>query len=159
LFYILYPSTSNKVNTPVSAKRHHYVPEFYLSYFLSKGEKTLWVYDKQKSGEPRPQQPKDTAVIGQYYTFETPSGQKENLEEGFSQIEGLAQPILKRWQEPKAIPEVQEIEVMAAFLAFLCTRGPRAVRMTTELEIATLVDFCREVTKDPAEVKKCGRGL
>src|SRR5262249_40358163 len=51
-------------------------------------------------------------------------------------------------------PEVDEIEVMAAFLAFLFSRGPRAVRMVRELEIATLVDLLQQVAKNPAEVKK-----
>jgi hypothetical protein len=135
-------------------KRHHYVPEFYLSYFLPQGGKTFWVYDKQGGGEPRPQQPNGTAVITYYYTFETSSGQQENLETEFSQLEGLAKPVLDRWQEPKAVPEVQEIEVMAAFLAFLFTRGPRAVRMTTELEIATLVELFQQAARNPAEMKK-----
>ncbi len=62
-------------------KRQHTVPSFYLRNFLAKGESTLWVYDK-KGEDPRRQSPKDSAVITDFYTFETPDGEKENLEKG-----------------------------------------------------------------------------
>lgn len=104
-----------------NTKRSHYIPRFYQEYFLSPGEKTFWVYDKE-GGELRPQQPKDTAVISHFYRFQA------GLEEDFSKQEGLVKSILNRWHTLKLAPEPQEIPVVASFLAYLHTRGPRAIK-------------------------------
>jgi hypothetical protein len=104
-----------------NTKRSHYIPQFYQEYFLSPGEKTFWVYDKE-GGEPRPQQPKDTAVIGHLYRFQA------GLEGDFSKQEGMVKPILDRWHTPGVVPEPQEIPIVASFLAYLHTRGPRAIK-------------------------------
>jgi len=104
-----------------NTKRSHYIPQFYQEYFLLPGEKTFWVYDKE-SGEPRPQQPKDTAVIGHLYRFQA------GLEGDFSKQEGMVKPILDRWYAPRAVPEPQETPIVASFLAYLHTRGPRAIK-------------------------------
>ncbi len=63
----------------MTAKRQHYNPQFYLRYFLPAGEKTFWVYDKE-GGEPRRQAPLNTGIIGNFYTAETPTGERVDLE-------------------------------------------------------------------------------
>ena len=107
------------------AKRHHYVPQFYLRYFLPDGEKTLWVYDKE-GGPPRRQQPKDTAVIGGFYSVKGEFHEPDEIERELSRLEAVAKVILDRWQQAKAIPLPDEILAMAYFLALLHTRVPRA---------------------------------
>lgn len=134
-------------------KRHHYVPKFYLEYFFADGQKTVQVYDKHHGGEPRPQQPINTCVIGHYYSFLNSNGERETLEEEFSQLEGQTKTIFDRWQEPKAVPDDQDKETVAKFLALLSTRGPKAVRFAMQLEIASLVESCRELAESPEKAK------
>ena len=90
------------------AKRHHYVPQFYLRYFLPKGRNALWVYEKE-GGTAKPQQPKDTAVIGGFYSINTSTGEPDDMEREFPQVEGAAKLVLDRWQENKAIPSSDDI--------------------------------------------------
>jgi len=60
-------------------KRHHYLPRFYLKRFAQAGK--LWVYDRQED-KYRHQTPQNTAVIGNYYSFTTPTGEKNTDLEG-----------------------------------------------------------------------------
>lgn len=70
--------------------RNHYVPQFYLKYFLSPSPKTLWVYDK-KDLSISSRTPSNTAVIGGFYSFENKNGIKDNsMEEYLSKVENDA---------------------------------------------------------------------
>lgn len=54
-------------------KRQHYLPRFYLDGFSRDG--LVAVYDREKD-EVRRQQPKDTTVIGHFYTMVDEQGRK-----------------------------------------------------------------------------------
>lgn len=136
----------------MAAKRHHYVPQFYLRYFLLKGSNILWVYDKE-GGEARPQQPKDTAVIGGFYSIKTPAGEMDDTEQEFSQLEAVAKPILDRWQEDKAIPSPNEIAEIAYFLALLHTRVPRTAGMAQETGLALLLAELEQLKENPEQAR------
>jgi hypothetical protein len=77
------------------AKRHHYVPQFYLQYFEPAGQRALWVYDKE-GGEARPQILKDAAVEFGFYAIENPLD--DSLEQSLQKIEDAAKPILDHCQ-------------------------------------------------------------
>ena len=120
-----------------TTKRPHYVPKFYLDYFLpdlSSGAKTFWVYNKD-GGAPRPQTPINTAVEGGFYSFETLPGAGDDPMERkvFGPIEQGAKPILDRWQLPGARLQSEDVPKMAAFLAFMHTRVPRAMQMVQKI--------------------------
>ena len=111
----------------MTAKRHHYVPQFYLRYFASDaGQKTptFWVYDKA-GGEPRQQPPVNTAVEGHFYSFETEEGRDDRIEEALARLEAAAKPILDHWLSAGVRPEREEISEIGGFLAFMHTRVPR----------------------------------
>jgi Protein of unknown function (DUF4238) len=126
----------------MASERHHYVPQFYLSYFASTRyakHLTLWVYDK-KGGHPRLQTPRNTAVEGDFYSFRSETGDTDNsLEKRFSRVESVAKPILDRWQKPAAIPTTVELEKIAVFLAVMYARGPWMLQFISEsMEIRAL---------------------
>lgn len=137
----------------MAAKRHHYVPQFYLRYFVPKGGNTLWVYDKEGGGA-RPQQPKDTAVIRGFYSIKTATGELDDMEQEFSCVEAIAKRVLDRWQEDRAIPSPREIAEIAYFLALLHTRVPRAAGVTREIGLAILLAELEQLRKDPEQARK-----
>lgn len=62
--------------------RCHYLPQFYLKYFLSRDNK-LWVYDRNLN-EYREQTPKATGVKKGYYKYKGKDGKMHNdIEELF----------------------------------------------------------------------------
>ncbi len=140
------------------SKRQHYVPQFYLRYFLvdvpNKGS-VFWVYDKD-GGAPRPQTPINTAVEGHLYSFESPAGAKDDLLERkvFSPLEDAAKPIFDRWQQAGTKPELEEIEHISVFLAFMHTRVPRTVEMAREMGMALYREMHRQLAKNPAKLRE-----
>jgi hypothetical protein len=106
-------------------KRHHFLPEFYLSGFTR--DNYLWVYDRKKD-EYRRQHPHNTAVIGQYYTVENPSGERDYSVEGFlSQIEGKAKCAIVKLDRGLAIGLEERLD-LAFFITLLLTRTPKFER-------------------------------
>ncbi len=103
-------------------KRQHYVPQFYLEFFVS-GDGTFWVYDKE-GGLPRKQTPINTAVESYFYSVDTPRGEKDNyVEDELSKVESTARPILAHWQSKGVRPEKPEILQIALFLGFNAYAG------------------------------------
>jgi hypothetical protein len=108
-----------------SPKRHHYLPEFYLKGFAR--DDLLWVFDR-KSGQYRQQPPKNTAVIGQYYTSTTEAGEKDtSIEKHLADIEGEAKPIIDKLDAAETISP-QERVGLAYFLALQLSRTPKHQR-------------------------------
>jgi len=137
-------------------KRNHYVPQFYLSYFLSDHEKELlWVYDKVSLGS-RQQTPLNTAVEGHLYTITHPDGTKDDFieKEVFTPHEGIAKPILDRWQMPGHRITAQEIDDISMFLALLHARVPRNLALQDEITTATVVEALKELAEDDARFTK-----
>ncbi len=144
-------------DTSSLTKRYHYVPQFYLAYFLpdtKTGAKTFWVYDKD-GGHPRPQTPINTAVESGFYSFESAPGTSDDVLERkvFGPIEQAAKPILDQWQTPGARLQPQDVPRMAAFLAFMHTRVPRAVQMVKEINEAAAVQINKDLAKDPDRLR------
>jgi len=80
-------------------KRQHYLPRFYLDGFATDG--LVSVYDREKD-EVRRQQPKDTAVIGRFYTMEDAQGRRRyEIEALLSEYEGKASPVIKKNLPPR----------------------------------------------------------
>ncbi len=56
------------------ANKHHYLPQFYLRKFTSRGQRNLlWEYDKD-AGTVVPSTPKKSAREAGYHSFESTSG-------------------------------------------------------------------------------------
>jgi hypothetical protein len=106
-------------------KRHHFLPEFYLTGFTR--DNYLWLYDRKKD-EYRRQHPHNTAVIGHYYTVENPRGEKDYSIEGFlSQIEGKAKSAIVKLDTGLGIAREERLD-LAFFITLQLTRTPKFER-------------------------------
>ena len=141
-----------------TTKRPHYVPKFYLNYFLpdpSSGVKNFWVYDKD-SGIARPQTPINTAIERGFYSFETLPGARDDPVERkiFGPIEQAAKPILDHWQLPGARLKLGDVPQIAAFLAFMHTRVPRAMQMVREINEAGAMQVLKDLAQNPEKLRE-----
>jgi hypothetical protein len=106
-------------------KRQHYVPRFYLAYFID-ADGFVHTYDKQE-GICRAAKPEDTAKESNFYSFDGPDGEHvDQLESTLSEIESLAAPVHARLIEGQ-IPKSDDREAYALFLATLYIRTPAMV--------------------------------
>jgi hypothetical protein len=111
-------------------KRHHFLPEFYLNGFARNA--LLWLYDRQKD-EYRCQTPKNTAVIGHYYTFLNEQGEDDySLENFLSQVEGKAKAVIGKLEARQSISADDRL-YLAQFIAFLLSRTPKFERETEQI--------------------------
>lgn len=113
---------------PNTAKRHHYIPQFFLKNF-SDNNKDLWIFDRVKK-EYRNQSTRKIASENKFYTYIS-KGREENLERVFSQVEGLAKPILNKITNKEKITP-QEKADFSMFLATLRVRIPDFKKWTEE---------------------------
>lgn len=123
-------------------KRHHFLPEFYLSGFTRKG--MLSIYDRQKK-QYRVQAPRNTAVIGHYYSFLNTSGEVDySVEKLLSQIEGKAKPVIRKLERDERISTDERID-LAMFLGMLFARVPKAEREAEEIADATIKQLTKHM--------------
>jgi len=128
--------------------RNHYLPKFYLEYFLPKKEpRVFWVYDKD-GGEPRAQTPINTGIERHLYGDDYIEGKV------FSPIESIAKPIMDRWLKARSRIIESEIPQMANFLAFIHTRVPRNIEVVREVGAAMMTSQMQEFAKNPKEIEK-----
>jgi len=130
-------------------KRHHYLPEFYLKYFILPGEKGIWVYDKD-GGEPRYQQPVNTGVEGHLYSIINEDGEKDDFIETqfLGPLDGAVKPVLDRWGLPDAEITVEDIPLVGEFMASLWGRAPRQIEQIREYGKILAVKNARDLAKD-----------
>jgi hypothetical protein len=134
----------------VSAKRNHYLPQFYLEYFILPGEKCIWVYDKS-GGEPRCQQPINTGVEGHLYSIINEQGEKDDsIETQFlAPLDGRVKPVLDRWGLPGAQLTSEDVPLVAEFMASLCTRVPRQIEMIREFGKVLAIKRSHDLAGEP----------
>ena len=104
------------------AKRHHYLPAFYLDGFCRDGR--LWVHDRT-TGELREQTPINTAVKNRYYEVEFDGGEK-NLEVESSilnEFETNAAPVIQKLRCRESVDELERAW-LCGFVALLKCRTP-----------------------------------
>lgn len=136
------------------AKRHHYLPQFYQNYFLSKDDPArLWIYDKA-GGEPRLQAPINTGVIKHFYTITEKNGTKDDTLERmvFGPLDGMICPILNELQTTGARIKPENKEILAAFLAFMYTRNPKHVESVKEMHKVLANTTMKSYAEKPDEI-------
>lgn len=141
----------------MASKRHHYVPRFYLNYFVTNSEEgspRFWVYDKA-GGPPRIQTPINTAVEGHLYSFETPSGTKnDSLEQALSTLETKTKPLLDRWQGRGVTATREEQRLLAEFLAVMYSRSPKTIQGVTEASEIMGIELARFLGEQPDMIRE-----
>ena len=114
------------------SKRHHYVPQFYLRYFVD-ADGLLHVYDKADQTR-RLQTPRNTTVQNKFYGYSDRAGKYDDeIERSLAELESKAKGVLDRWQQSSARPEPAEIVLMSVFLAVMHCRVPRTINAAKEL--------------------------
>jgi len=138
----------------MSSRRHHYVPQFYLRYFLPGNSGMFWVYDK-KGGPARTQTPVNTAVEAHLYCSGSPeTDAHDDLERLFSRLEAVAKPILDHWQSPGVRPEESEVAEIAQFLGFMHTRVPGTAETVREVGLACSLRLLDDLKDSPEELRR-----
>ena len=120
-------------------KRHHYVPQFYLSAWAdpNRGGR-VWEYPKA-GGQPVAKHTKEIAFENHYHTTIRHDGTKdsETVENMFADIEGGAASTIKALRERQAVtPEILEAFICYAALSF--ARVPQAKHNASVLTEAFL---------------------
>jgi Protein of unknown function (DUF4238) len=132
----------------MTSKRHHYVPQFYLRGFTDEDDR-FWVYEKGKE-TPRVQTPLNTAIIGRFYTFNAADGTPtDELERRFAELEDRMRPILEQWKQARATVQPAHMETAVAFLSFMHTRVPSAVRQAREIHSAFAIGMMKAYAENP----------
>lgn len=112
---------------PIS-RRHHYLSQMQQRPFASDGKRErIWVFDKE-TGEVQERKIEKLAVSLDYYTVETPGGEKhDNLEQTFARAESEAARVLQSVREKKDGPlglSAEEREWLLILVAISRARVP-----------------------------------
>jgi hypothetical protein len=133
------------------AKRHHYLPRFFLERFCRDG--LVSVYDRE-TDEFRRQQPLNTAVIKDYYAFKTEEHDKNlEVEELLSRIESGARPVLQKVDACEELSR-EDREHLALFVGFLAARVPDFERSFSELVDKAVKLVTQQLFRTPEHTKE-----
>lgn len=118
---------SGGMTVPRHARRHHYVPRFYLAGFTRSGRANdrLWVHDLQRLKRWRAT-PSSTGFQTDYYAVNTGVLPADAMEKALSDIERQAAPVIADVVERQELPGDKDMQVLLAFAAHLAARGPRS---------------------------------
>lgn len=123
-------------------KRQHYLPRFYLEGFAKDG--LVAVYDREKD-ELRRQQPKDTTVIGHFYTMEDGEGRRRyEVEALLSEYEGKASPVIKKLAAKEPI-NAEERSDLAIFMALGAMRTPDIVESLQHISSGMILEVAKRI--------------
>lgn len=126
-------------------KRQHYLPCFYLDGFATDG--LVAVYDREKN-EVRRQQPKDTTVIGHFYTMEDAEGRRRfEIEALLSEYEGKASPVIKKLAVKETI-SADERSDLAIFMALGAMRTPDIVESLQLMNSDLILEIAKRIYAD-----------
>jgi hypothetical protein len=141
------PSVKPKLTGP---KRQHFLPEFYLKGFAKNG--MLAVYDR-KLDTVRVEQPKNTGVIGHFYTLKDAEGrQRFELEEMLCDFEGKASLVIKKLVAKEEISE-NERNDLANFIALAAIRTPDMVDSIKAFNSGLISDIAKRMFANTEMVK------
>ena len=108
-------------------KKHHFVPESYLSGFTLTGKKKdkFWVIDKLNETVRR-STPQNEAHKRYLYKVKVEKGDDEfAIEKSFSKFENDAIPVLKEIDEKHSIPCGEQYDLLINYLALQIVRTPK----------------------------------
>lgn len=126
-------------------KRQHYLPRFYLDGFAVDG--LVAVYDREKN-QVRRQQPKDTTVIGHFYTMEDAEGRRRfEIEALLSEYESKASPVIKNLAAKQTIT-ADERSDLAVFMALGAMRTPDIVESLQRMNSAMILEVAKRMYAD-----------
>jgi hypothetical protein len=107
-------------------RKHHFVPESYLSRFTESGERTgdLWVFDRELK-MIRKSDPGNSGYQRDFYRLD--DGVAEDpfyFEKAFSELESGASQAINQILATKALPDKTGMEYLMSFVGLLAVRTP-----------------------------------
>lgn len=133
-----------------NSKRDHYLPQFYLNFFIPEEDpRFFWVYDKQ-GGDPRPQTPINTGIEGHLYRLEGPRIADAKFIDSilFQKNESTVKPVIQRLLRSGERLKDTDIRILADFLALMHIRVPRTQKMVKEVGGVALTHQLLEISQD-----------
>jgi len=134
--------------------RNHYLPQFYLKFFLNNDSNVFWVYHKGKN-ESIPQTPINTGIEKNLYNIKMEDGTiNDSIEKNvLSPLEGEASSIIENLVKNKSQIKNESIPILALFLSFMATRIPRQIEMIREMGTVVAEYIGSELAKNPNEIE------
>lgn len=108
-----------------AARRHHYIPEFYLNGFTEsiKNKKYLHVFDLHKKKYFKPS-PDNVAVVRDFNRLDLKDASPDVLELTISKLETKVAKIIKTINRVHSLPKNEDLELLYNFIALLACRNP-----------------------------------
>lgn len=131
----------------MEAKRHHYLPQRYLSGFADPDGR-IWVFDRH-TGKLRRDTPLNTGVESRLYAFVDPAGAPQSLEPFFAYLESRTWPTIDRLDREHDMSSADRA-VLAFYTAFQLTRTPQFLRRIEASASTLLGGFVEEATDQEA---------
>ena len=128
------------------AKRHHYLPQFYLRGFLKHNRKQLTVL-KIDDGDFFQT---DTKNIGIETDWNRVCNDRSSIEEHFAKIDGATSQVIKKIAEDETLPtDIDDICLLYYFIARISVHNPSLRDRLKEAETNDFKDFARWKTSSP----------
>jgi len=144
-----------------NSKRDHYLPQFYLNFFLPDTNPSFfWVYDKQ-GGNPSPQTPINTGIEGQLYRIDSSRITNPKFIDTtlFQRNESRVKPIIERLLRSGERLKDTDIPTLADFLALMHIRVPRTHNMVKQIGGVAVTHLLRESSQDTDYIEDILRQL
>jgi hypothetical protein len=122
------------------ARKHHYIPQFYLSGFTDSGEKSglLHAHDLQEETTWQAK-PANVAFKKDFYKIDAPGINVDHVEKAFAEFEGEAARVLRKITELNKLPgRPKDYGILMYFMAQLVVRRP-SVRETAQRQKDDLI--------------------
>lgn len=135
------------------ARRHHFVPRFYLDGFKrSAAERGLWVTDTDR-GHQYQAVTKDIAVERDYNRIEVPGVDPNAMEDELSRVEARAAVIIREIAETQVLPQGEAVEELMFFVALLHSRVP-GYRRNWAQGFGRVAEIAEQLMAMPDEAKR-----
>lgn len=108
------------------ARRHHYIPRFYLAGFTEKGaqDDKLWVLDQDYIKQFKAS-PVSIGFEKDYNAVEIDGVDPDSFEKSLSKFEGIAAPVIKKIVETEGLPPSDmDYNILINFIALMALRVP-----------------------------------
>jgi hypothetical protein len=122
------------------ARRHHFVPEFYLAGFTGAGSKDDFLYALDRvTLKQWKARPAELAHQRDFYRIDLPGVPPDAIEQAFAKFEARAAPVIERIVETRTIPSGEDFSILMNLVAWMAVKIP-GIR-------STISDFVDRVSK------------
>ncbi|MBR0993985.1 DUF4238 domain-containing protein [Bradyrhizobium japonicum] len=125
-----------------AARKHHYVPQFYLRGFTDKSGQLLAT--DRASGKTFRTDPKNVAAQRDFNTVTIEGIDPQAVEKGLAEFEGKVAPALERIKASASLSVKADRELLMSLICGLAIRNPR--------QRTTINDFVGEIAQAAAEM-------